>query len=246
MLRLAFYKAMKYLVGYLLLFLCLPQSMGQQHATKNKIARTKPKKKVLEEGEYPNPFIGKPFKPDVPRTLNLIIPVGDISIYCRVRYSLYNDAEGLMFSCSHRYRAQIVGIDATGPNISDAVKEILGTLADTRLELTEQEVMSKTLRVTELYYWFTVKDFNLDGKPDLAIIEDKGYHSNLIYNYVWVNIGNKLEYWMGLSGRASHTANKKERIVCIEQEEDWKLGHGWEYYKVVKDTALMKVEYKEE
>jgi hypothetical protein len=108
------------------------------------------------------------------------------------------------------------------------------------IEITEDYVNRKMLRTTDMYYFFTVKDFNLDSKPDFAFIGDLGYHSSPVKYYVWVNIKDKFVYWHNLSGTPSETEDSARRIVnIITANDNGQLKPN--YYRVEKDTVLVPV-----
>ena len=212
---------------FLLLFMC-----GYCYAQK----AAKPHRKKTED-EVVDPYKNKPFKPGQGRTMKLCIPVGKLTLNYTIRYTLLDDPDGMFYSFGQRYKAHIDTAILTGSNKDQVPAAITDGFQDRIIELTEQEIMQKYIRTTSLYYLFTVRDFNLDGKPDFAFIGDLGYHSSDVNNYVWVNINGKLVYWHNLSDVPSHTASRAQRRVSIFLSDKGSIVPL--LYKIKGDTTLI-------
>lgn len=184
-----------------------------------------------------NPYKGKPFKPGDIKTLNLQVPVGKIIIGLTLKYTLLDDPDGTYYDFGHRYKAQINQAVLTSSNKSIIPQELINGFTDITVELTEAEIRKNTITATSMYYWFTVQDFNLDGKPDFAFIGDLGYHSSPVNYYVWVNINGTLVYWYTLSGVVSYVEDSVKRIICIHSLQSGNFTK--RSYKVEKDTVLV-------
>jgi hypothetical protein len=190
-----------------------------------------------------DPYKDKPFKPGDIKTLHLQIPVEKIVIGITIKYELLDDPDGMFYSFGHRYKAQINSAILTSGNKNIIPRQLIDGFSDKTIELTDREIRKKTVQTTSMFYWFTVQDFNLDGKPDFAFIGDLGYHSAPVNYYVWVNINDKLVYWYNLSGVVSATKDSTKRIISIETVQNGNIAPA--NYKIEKDTFLIPVHLQE-
>jgi hypothetical protein len=195
------------------------------------------------DGEYPNPFLNKPFRPGVPRKMHLIIPMGKINLEFDIVYVLENDEDGMMYSRGGRYRAEFQKVIPTGPYKTLIPPEISMELTEKRIELTEKEVLSKTLKTKDLFYVFTVEDFNADGVPDFAFVGDPGFHGSPESYYIWLNLKGKLVYWHQLSDQPSYVHDEKKRIISVSTSVPNEPYLNSDYYQVTNDTTLIPIEY---
>ncbi len=184
-----------------------------------------------------DPYKGKAFKPNDIRTMHLTIPVGNITISNDLTYQLIADNDGSSFKTDHTYRARIVKVTPTEAD-SNAIPKSLTKMFNNRvIDLTEKQIMSDKITTKTMFYFFSVDDYNLDGKPDFAFNGEPRYHAFPVKNYIWVNINGKLVYWYGLSNVCSDKENKATRMVSIVATG--KAGIFAKYFYVVKDTFLV-------
>jgi len=185
-----------------------------------------------------NPYKGKPFKPGDIRTIQLTIPVGKTTISNELTYKLIADDDGRIYKADHTYRAYIMKVRPTGKDTAAIPRALTEMFRYRTIDLTEKQVLSKQITSTKIENFFTVEDFNIDGKADFAFTGDKRYHSYPVKNYVWVSIKDKLVYWYGLSNAPSDTEDRRSRMLSVIVTT--KTGSMIpKYYHVAKDTSLV-------
>lgn len=188
-----------------------------------------------------NPYEGKAYKPGDIKTLNLRIPIGKIVVKAMLKYTLLEDPDGMFYSFGHRYKAQINNVVLTSNCKRKIPQEFIDGFSDITIELTDKEIRMSEFQTTEMYYWFKVQDFNLDGKPDFAFIGDLGYHSSPVNYYVWINMDDNLVYWHNLSGVVSEIMDAKKRVISINLWRNENQVN--KSYKIEKDTILIPLSF---
>jgi len=194
--------------------------------------------------DHADPYSGRPYRPGDVRSLHLQVPVGNITINVALKYTLLDDADGLFYSYGGRYKAEInKAVLIPGPGSKSKIPQaIINGFSDKTIELTDSEIRKSTISTTSMYYWFTVQDLNLDGKPDFAFIGDLGYHSAPVNYYVWVNINDNLVYWHNLSDVVSYVEDSAQRKITIHSMQN--DGIVIKSYQVAQDTFLIPLATK--
>ena len=105
--------------------------------------------------------------------------------------------------------------------------------------MTNAQFEAKVFPFDSVGYWFEVRDFNMDGVPDLAAIGDLGFHSSPVNYYVWVNLNGQFVYWDKVSDRPSYPiGSRKKRIIDLGPKGS--VGRlAFKKYRVEKDTVLV-------
>ncbi len=108
--------------------------------------------------------------------------------------------------------------------------------------MTNAQFAAKVFPFDSVGYWFVVRDFNLDGVPDLAAIGDLGFHSSPVNYYVWVNLNGRFVYWDKISGRPSYpVGTRKNRIIDLGPKGS--VGRlAFKKYRILNDTVLVPLQ----
>lgn len=99
-------------------------------------------------------------------------------------------------------------------------------------------IATRNLSAESIHWWVTVRDFNLDGVPDIGLTHDLGIRNTS--SEVWVNIKGKFYRWYGLSGQPIWDRDEKKRML----QTGWYMGGGQEttqWYKIDGDTTMIPV-----
>ncbi len=124
-------------------------------------------------------------------------------------------------------------------------KRLIGNIeGESFVTMSNAQFAAKVFPFDSVGYWFEVRDFNLDGVPDLAAIGDLGFHSSPVNYYVWVNLNGQFVYWDRISDRPSYPlGNIKNRIIELGPKDNDRRPT-YKKYRVTKDTILEPYYYR--
>lgn len=220
----------------LCVFMCAPGlAIAQKKAKKHTAIR-----QVDPDTGLPNPFVGKPFKGGDTVTQQIVINVGAIPIRGKIKFEIYDDADGMIYQWRHTYRINVISLKIDRAKTKGVPAEIIDQLESVdHVELKDKDLLKKVFPHESDEYLLCIRDFNMDGKPDFAFVYDQGFHSNFVLYDIWVNMNGRLVKWNSLSGycvEEQATADRTLRTVIFDT-----AGPVMNYYKIAKDTTLVSI-----
>lgn len=198
---------------------------------------------VEPSGLIVDPFKGQPFKEGDTLTRQLVIDIGKMHVRGSVKYVPIG-AEVMFYDTGSFFRVNIVDVvidSVRSSKFPEEFKEALKVIGT--VEMNAQNIIRDTFSETSADYVMTIKDYNMDGKPDFAFESDQGHHSNYVLYFVWINMNGRLVYWNSISGLDVLPDNFTKRILHTAVNDRGRVKAT--FYRVVNDTTLIPITIKE-
>ena len=199
--------------------------------------KSAPKKKAGVAHDVTDPFRGMPFKPGDRITQKLHIPIGKLAIDGAIQMEVADDPDGMFYSFGNQYRLSIIKVNVHDDKSGRIPAELIQGLKEGDLvDLSAKDIQSKIFPFRRAQWWFVIRDFNMDGKPDFAFAADQGFHSNYVLYYPWININGRLVHWAAMADQCIEEVDRKRRILEIQSVDSGKITNL--QYRVTNDTTL--------